>query len=129
MARQSGRRVWKAREVTAGNLARSVAICVIAAALEGLCAGTGVKAFFATLRTPRSSAPLPAWYAIGVVYYVTFGFVVYRLLGVAGGDRLTRATLALVAAMMIANALWNVIFLSGQESPPSVHRRQRRADS
>lgn len=94
----------------ARNLAASVAICVAAAALEGVCAGSGVKAFFATLRAPRHSAPLPVWYAIGVVYYVTFGFVVYRLLGLADGDLLARATLALVAAMMIANAVWNLIF-------------------
>ena len=97
-------------EVIAGNLATSVAICVAGAVLEGVCAGSGVKAFFATLRAPRHSAPLPVWYAIGVVYYATFGCVLYRLLGLPDGDPLTRGTLALVAAMMNANAVWNLIF-------------------
>jgi len=91
-------------------LATSAAACVAAAVLEGFCAGRDVKAFFAKLRAPRYSAPLPVWYAIGVLYYATFGFVLYRVLGLAGGDRLTRGTLALVASMMIANALWNLIF-------------------
>jgi len=93
-----------------GNLAIAAAICVAAAALEGVCAGRGVKAFFVTLRAPRYSAPLPVWYAIGVLYYVTFGFVLYRLIGLPMGDLLTRGTVALVAATMIANALWNLIF-------------------
>jgi tryptophan-rich sensory protein len=97
-------------EMIVGNLATSAAICVAAATLEGVCAGSGVKAFFATLRTPKHSAPLPVWYAIGVMYYVTFGFVLYRLLGLPEGDTLTRGTFALVATTMIANALWNLIF-------------------
>lgn len=36
----------------------SVGVCVLAAALEGLCAGRNVKAFYAELRFPRYSAPL-----------------------------------------------------------------------
>src|SRR5262245_21978694 len=83
----------------------SLGICVGAAAVEGLCAGKGVKAFFATLRSPKYSAPLPIWYAIGIAYYLIFGFVLYRLL-------LHRAygAVALVATMMLANALWNLLF-------------------
>ena len=115
------------KNIILGNLAMSLAFCLAAAALEGVCAGRGVKAFFATLRAPRHSAPLPVWYAIGVVYYVTFGFVLYRLLGLPGGDPLTRGTFALVAAMMTANALWNLIlfrarnlfvaFITGSAAP------------
>ena len=93
-----------------GSLLTAVAICVVSAAIEGLCAGAGVKAFFATLRTPRYSAPLPVWYLIGVGYYVTFGFILYRLLVLPGSSRLAQGALALVAIMMLANALWNLIF-------------------
>jgi benzodiazapine receptor len=88
----------------------SVAICVAAAALEGLCAGKGVKAVLTSLRMPRYSAPLPVWYAIGGLYYVTFGFVLYRLLPHVMWIGLATATLDLVVIMMIANALWNLIF-------------------
>lgn len=44
----------------------SLLICGTAAVLEGACAGKNVKAFFATLRFPRYSAPLWVWTIIGV---------------------------------------------------------------
>ncbi len=50
------------------------------------------------------------WYAIGVLSYVTFGFVLYRLLLLPRDSVLVTGTLALVAAMMLANALWNLLF-------------------
>ncbi len=93
-----------------GCLLTAVAICIVSAAIEGLCAGSGVKAFFATLRTPRYSAPLPVWYAIGVGYYLTFGFVLYRLLALSGPTGWVRGAQALVVIMMLANAFWNLIF-------------------
>jgi len=83
----------------------SLGICAGAAAIEGLCAGTGVKAFFATLRAPKYSAPLGVWYAIGAGYYLTFGFIVYRLL-----ELQAFGALALVLTIMLANALWNLLF-------------------
>ena len=92
------------------SLIASVSACAVCAALEGVCAGSGVRAFFTTLRAPKYSAPLPVWYAIGVMYYLTFGFVLYRLLSLPQTDTLIRLALALVAAMMLANALWNLVF-------------------
>jgi tryptophan-rich sensory protein len=88
----------------------SIAICAVAAALEGACAGAGVKGYFAKLRAPRYSAPLPVWYAIGALYYLTFGFVLYRVLLMPSGVKLRGATLLLVIAMLLANALWNLLF-------------------
>jgi tryptophan-rich sensory protein len=94
--------------VITGDVITSVAICAAAAGLEGLCAGSGVKAYLESLRAPKYSAPLAVWYAIGGLYYATFGFVLYRLL-VHATDALSRGTLVLVVAMMLANALWNLI--------------------
>ena len=37
------------------------AICIIAALVEGLCAGRNVKSFFASLKSPRYSPPLWLW--------------------------------------------------------------------
>jgi tryptophan-rich sensory protein len=91
------------------SLLTAIAICVVSAAIEGLCAGTGVKSFFATLRTPKYSASLPVWYVIGVGYYLTFGFILYRLL-MLPPNQLVQIALALVVVMMVANALWNLIF-------------------
>ena len=87
----------------------SVGACVVAAALEGLCAGKNVKSFYAELRFPRYSAPLWVWGIIGGLYYVIFWFVLYRLLKL-GGDSVTRSVaLTLILFMMVVNALTNYI--------------------
>jgi tryptophan-rich sensory protein len=87
----------------------TVALCVVAATLEGLCAGRNVRAFFETLRFPSYSAPLWVWSIIGIVYYAIFGFVVFRLLGTTPTSPLAGATLALIIAMMLGNALTNLV--------------------
>jgi tryptophan-rich sensory protein len=86
----------------------SILICALAAALEGACAGRNVKAFFSTLKFPRYAAPLWVWSIIGGVYYLIFGFVIYRLLRV-DGSVLRSSALALVLFMMIANGLSNYV--------------------
>lgn len=58
---------------------------------------------------------------------MTFGLVLYRLLVHPGSDVLIRGTVALVAVMMIGNALWNLIvfrarnlfvaFITGSAAP------------
>ncbi|HKS23082.1 MAG TPA: tryptophan-rich sensory protein [Thermoanaerobaculia bacterium] len=90
-------------------LALSILICAGFAALEGLCAGTNVKRFFAELRFPRYSAPLWVWSIIGAIYYVIFGFILFRLLthGVAGAVEVS--ALLLTASMMLLNALTNFV--------------------
>jgi len=88
----------------------SFAICAVAAALEGACAGSNVKSYFATLRSPSYAAPLWVWYIIGIGYYVTFFFVLYRILAVNTDSILRPLTLSLVVFMMTANAVWNYVF-------------------
>jgi len=92
------------------SLLTAVAICIVSAAIEGLCAGTHVRVFFAMLRAPKYSAPLPIWYAIGVGYYLIFGFILYRLLILRGPTGWVQSALILILVMMLANALWNLIF-------------------
>lgn len=87
----------------------AVVVCVLAAALEGVCAGRNIRAFFVTFRFPRYSAPLWVWSIIGAGYYAVFGFVVFRLLGAVSPTALARATLTLIVAMMIGNALSNLV--------------------
>lgn len=86
----------------------SLAVCGLAAALEGLCAGRNVKSFYATLRFPSYSAPLWVWSIIGGVYYIIFWFVLYRLLKLESSPPRT-ATLILLVFMMVVNALTNYI--------------------
>jgi translocator protein len=87
----------------------SVGACVLAAALEGACAGRNVKAFYAELRFPRYSAPLWVWAVIGGLYYVIFWFVLYRLLRLGGGSALRGVALTLILFMMVVNALTNYV--------------------
>jgi tryptophan-rich sensory protein len=82
--------------------------CAIAAALEGVCAGRNVKAFFSTLKFPNYSAPLWIWSIIGGLYYVVFWFVSYSLLRLEGSV-IRNVALALVLFMMIVNALTNYV--------------------
>jgi tryptophan-rich sensory protein len=46
---------------------------------------------------------------IGVGYYLTFGFILYRLLTLSH-DPLVQGALGLVVLMMLANAAWNLVF-------------------
>lgn len=87
----------------------SIGACLIGAALEGVCAGKNVKAFFATMRFPPYSAPLWVWTIIGALYYVTFWFVLYRLLRLDTDSVLRYAALALILFMMVVNALTNYV--------------------
>jgi tryptophan-rich sensory protein len=92
----------------------SIAVCVMAAALEGVCAGRNVKSFFATLRFPPYSAPLWVWSIIGGLYYVIFWFVLYRLFRLDSDSVLRGAAITLILFMMVVNALANYIIFRAQ---------------
>lgn len=93
----------------------SIAACMVAAALEGLCAGKNVKSFFTKLRFPPYSAPLWLWSVIGGLYYLIFCFVIYCLLRVASDSTLGFIALTLVSLMMIVNALTNYLIFRAQD--------------
>ena len=93
----------------------SVGACVLAAALEGACAGKNVKSFYAELRFPRYSPPLWMWGIIGALYYVIFWFVLYRLLRLASHSALRYIVLALVSFMMAVNALTNYVIFRARD--------------
>ena len=84
-------------------------ICIIAALLEGLCAGSNVKTFFASLKSPRYSPPLWVWSIIGGVYYIIFWFVLFRLFRLQTDSVFKIIALTLIVFMMIVNALTNYI--------------------
>jgi tryptophan-rich sensory protein len=93
----------------------SLGVCIIAAGLEGVCAGKNVKSFFASLRFPPYSAPLRVWSIIGVFYYAIFCFVLYRLLRLDGSYVVKYTALTLILFMMIVNALTNYIIFRAQD--------------
>ena len=86
----------------------ALAICIAAAALEGVFAGRGVKLRLAQLRQPLHSPPFAVWVGIGLFYYSICFVVLSRLIGAAASP-LRSAGLALVAALLIGNATWNLV--------------------
>jgi tryptophan-rich sensory protein len=92
------------------SILASIGICVVAAIFEGACAGKGVKEHFATLKFPAYSAPLPVWYAIGGIYYLVFGFLLYRMFRIEGDSLLPTITIGYLVFLLIANGSWNYIF-------------------
>jgi translocator protein len=87
----------------------AIAICFVAAALEGLFAGRGVKRRFAQLRQPPHSPSFAVWIGIGLCYYVICFIVLSRLIN-ATPSPLWWAAFALVVALLIGNAVWNLVF-------------------
>jgi tryptophan-rich sensory protein len=87
----------------------SLLICGMAAVLEGVCAGKNVKAFFATLRFPRYSAPLWVWTIIGGAYYLIFFSIIYRLLRLENYPPRWYAAVGLIVLMMTVNGLTNYV--------------------
>jgi tryptophan-rich sensory protein len=88
----------------------ALAACAVAAALEGLLSGTGVKARLSELRLPRLALPLWAWSIVGLLYYLLFALILHSLLGRPATAGWTAAALGLVAVVLGANASWNWLF-------------------
>lgn len=93
-----------------GPLSVALVACLSAAALEGLAAGRGAREFLAALRSPRGSPPFPVWVAIGILYYLVCGTAIFRLAGFPAATVAWRTAVALLAAVMLANAGWNYVF-------------------
>ena len=85
-------------------------ICTIAAASEGALAGSGVRQRLAALRMPRFSPPFTVWLLIGLVYYGICFIVLRQLLAISPGTFAQRVALALLLVVLLANALWSVLF-------------------
>jgi tryptophan-rich sensory protein len=85
-------------------------ICIVAAALEGALAGGGVRQRLAALRMPPCSPPFAVWLLIGLVYYGICFVVLRHLLGATPFTLMGRAALALLIVVLVANALWSVLF-------------------
>jgi tryptophan-rich sensory protein len=95
------------------SVALTLAVCAVAALLEGLMAGRGVRQRFAQLRRPPLSPSLTVWGAIGVAYYLIYGVVLYRLL-LLPSTGLRVAALSLTLIVLLANAFWNYLFFRVQ---------------
>jgi tryptophan-rich sensory protein len=87
----------------------SLLICAIAAALEGLFAGSGIRQRLLELRLPRYAPPFWGWIVIGVLYYAIC-FAVLRRLFLSPTSVSRETALGLMGFIMFINALWNYFF-------------------
>ena len=92
------------------NIAIAAAVCIAAAAAEGLLAGGDVTAALKQIKQPRWALPLFGWVALGVGYYAACCFVLWRLLnlGLARADVMVAFDTLLAA--MVVNASFNWFF-------------------
>jgi translocator protein len=84
--------------------------CALAAILEGWAAGYDVKARFAQMRLPPFSPPFVVWIGIGLGYYAMCFTIIWRILTISTGSSTGRLALALLGALMLANAAWGAFF-------------------
>jgi tryptophan-rich sensory protein len=87
----------------------SIGCCVVAAWLEGVFAGSGVRRQLREIRMPGFAPPFWGWIAIGVCYYAMALMVLNRLLRLPPGV-LKGVGLALIGSVLFMNALWNLFF-------------------
>lgn len=90
-------------------LVLSLVICAIAAGLEAMFAGTGVKKRLASLRMPAYAAPFCVWMIIGGLYYVIC-FAIWTRLLLLPYSPVRSIAFILLAKMIFINALWNYFF-------------------
>ena len=83
----------------------ALVICIVAAALEGVFAGSDVRQRLAALRMPRYSPPFRLWLLIGLAYY-TICFIVLRQVL----PQSFTVPLVLLILILLANALWSILF-------------------
>jgi tryptophan-rich sensory protein len=85
-------------------------ICIVAAALEGALAGSGARQRLTALRMPPCSPSFVVWILIGVAYYAICFAVLRHLLAANSRTLSVLLTLAILILVMLANALWSVLF-------------------
>ena len=88
----------------------ALAICIAAAAVEGVLSGTQVRLRFAELKLPRPAIPLWCWFLIGAAYYVFFFFTLKSILQAPSTRIWTGTALVMAVVLLGANAIWNLFF-------------------
>lgn len=88
----------------------TVGVVLAAAVLGNVFIGGDAQRWFRSLRWPRLLVPYPAFYAVGAVYYLLMGVVLYRAL-----DRQDRLAVVLAVVVLALNEAWNLL-LFGRRS-------------
>jgi tryptophan-rich sensory protein len=92
----------------------SLACCLLAAWLEGVFAGPGVRRQLHEITMPSFAPPFWGWIAIGIGYYLMALTLLIRLLRLPPSS-LKVVSLALLGGVLFLNALWNLFFFRRRE--------------
>jgi benzodiazapine receptor len=98
------------RRLRKGPLFVAVAACGLFAVLGGALVGESIGSWYAGLEKPWFLVPLRVFYLVGVLYYILFAVVLYRVLVHVENHRGRMMCLALVFSVMLFNELWNYGF-------------------
>jgi tryptophan-rich sensory protein len=96
--------------VNTKSLGFAMAVCAAGMASEAALAGRAANAIMRSLKQPTWALPPWVWYFIGLAYYAACFASLYRLVNILSLSGTGWFCLALVVAVMSANAAWNFIF-------------------
>ena len=88
----------------------SVIICFAAAILEGALVGKGARERLAQLRMPPYSPPFALWLVIGFFFYAMCLVILRHVLSIGLVSPSQVLALVLTIMLLLANALWSVLF-------------------
>ena len=88
----------------------SVIICVAGAILESALAGKRARQRLAQLRMPPYSPPFAIWLVIGFFFYAMSFVILRHVLSIGLVSPLQVLALVLTIVLLLANALWSVLF-------------------
>ncbi|SDM17833.1 Tryptophan-rich sensory protein (benzodiazepine receptor homolog) [Catalinimonas alkaloidigena] len=92
-------------------LGTAIGVCFVLALLGNVFTGDALETWYLPLQKPDFLIPLWAFTAIGLLYYVLFGVVLYRVLTRIQEARVRRQALLLTLAVLVGNEAWNFAFL------------------
>jgi tryptophan-rich sensory protein len=87
-----------------------VVICAATAVLEGILAGQGARQRLAQLRMPPYSPPFAVWLVIGLLFYAMCFVILRHVLSTGLVSPSQVFALVLTVVLLLANALWSVLF-------------------
>src|SRR5215471_13880567 len=88
----------------------SLLICTAAAVLEGALAGKGARQRLTQLRMPAYSPPFALWLVIGFLFYAMCFVILRHMLTTRLMSHSQVFALVLTIVLLLANALWSVLF-------------------
>jgi tryptophan-rich sensory protein len=104
------------RQLRQHPLVTAIVTCLATAVLGTLLVGDGLETWYPNLEKPAFLIPLWAFYIVGVLYYLLFGTVIFRILTQVEPIAIQRRLLSLTISIMLLNELWNFALFGWQST-------------